>query len=226
MPYRVGVYVAWNVGIGMARGRYLTNANLDDLRRVDSLERQASALDALKHVDIVYDDHLYFTDPRAGFKQIARVGIASELPLTTRCNLFTMNPPHNGPMWRASLHDKIGFFDESYRSAGDYDLWIRAAINGATFYKLNESTVAYYFNPVGLSTAATGPGVLETRLALQRHGAALVPEAAREEPAAFLKRVGLSEWPEGPHGPASRYAVVQRRMRELAGRREHGRSGL
>jgi glycosyltransferase involved in cell wall biosynthesis len=219
LPYRAGIYVAWNVGIGIARGRYLTNANLDDLRRVDSVERQASALDALSYVDVVYDDHLYFTDPNADFEEIVRAGVVSDLPLTTRCNLFKMNTPHNGPMWRSSLHEKVGMFDESYRSAGDYDFWIRASVNGANFYKLNEATVAYYFNPVGLSTAEMGAGIREPRLALQRHGEALIPEAARENPSIFLKRLGLSKWPEGS---VTRYEVVQRRMRDIAGR--HGPS--
>ena len=33
--YRIGIYDAWNVAVGLARGEYLTNTNLDDLRRRD-----------------------------------------------------------------------------------------------------------------------------------------------------------------------------------------------
>lgn len=220
MPHRAGIYSAWNYGIGIARGRYLTNANLDDLRRHDSLERQASALDALSFVDVVYDDHLYFCDPKADFDLIERVGVASELPLVTRSNMFTMNGPHNGPMWRAQLHHRIGQFDESYRSAGDYDFWIRALIDGSTFYKLNEPTVGYYFNPEGLSTAATGVGALEARQALKKHGRQLIPEAARESYDDFRMRLGMSKWPDEAGAPITRYALVQKKMREVAGR--HG----
>lgn len=220
MPYRAGIYAAWNYGVGLARGRYLTNANLDDLRRVDSLERQASALDALSFVDVVYDDHLYFCDPNADWDLIKRVGVASELPIVTRNNMFTFNPPHNGPMWRANLHERVGSFDESYRSAGDYDFWIRALIDGATFYKLNEPTVAYYFNTEGLSTSSTtGAGILEPRLALRRHGARLIPEAAREAHETFLRRLGMSEWPVENGVQVSRYRAVQLKMRALA--RQH-----
>ncbi len=225
MPHRAGIYSAWNYGLGIARGRYLTNANLDDLRRDDSLERQASTLDALSFIDVVYDDHLYFCDPKAEFDLIERVGIASDLPLVTRSNMFTLNPPHNGPMWRASLHKKIGQFDEAYRSAGDYDFWLRALINGATFYKLNEPTVGYYFNPQGLSTDSTGIGALEAREALRKHGRKLIPEAARENPDAFIKRLGMSEWPMDRGAPLTRYALVQKKMREVAGRHCPGWSG-
>jgi len=225
MPYRAGIYAAWNYGIGLARGRYLTNANLDDLRRVDSLERQASTLDALSFVDVVYDDHLYFCDPEVDYELIEQVGIASKLPLVTRNNMFYYNPPHNGPMWRAKLHERVGYFDETYRSAGDCDFWIRALIDGATFYKLNEPTVAYYFNPTGLSTAEGGPGVMEHRHVLRRHGPRLIPEAEREGTDAFLKRLALSEWPAENGAPVSRYKAVQLKMRELAGRYAPERNG-
>lgn len=225
MPYRAGIYAAWNYGVGVARGRYLTNANLDDLRRVDSLERQSAALDALSFVDVVYDDHLYFCDPDADYDLIQRVGALSELPLATRTNMFYTNPPHNGPMWRAKLHEKIGQFDETYRSAGDYEFWLRALIDGATFYKLNEPTVAYYFNPTGLSTAEGGVGVLEARRVLRKHGAQLIPEAARESHGAFLKRVGLTESSIEGSGSGSRYRLVQQRMRDLARLHAPERSG-
>ena len=223
MPYRAGIYSAWNYGVGIARGIYLANANLDDLRRQDSLERQASALDALSFVDVVYDDHLHSFDSEADFEMMERAGVASELPLVTRSNMFTMNPPHNGPMWRANLHDKLGQFDESYRSAGDYEFWIRALIEGAVFYKLNEPTVGYYVNPDGLSTAADSLGVEETRRALKKHGKKLVSETVREPPDEFIKRLGMSDWPQTSGKPATRYALVQKKMREVAGR--HGPLG-
>ena len=44
---RIGIYEAWNLGVGLARGRYLTNVNMDDLRRQDSFELQAKALIAI-----------------------------------------------------------------------------------------------------------------------------------------------------------------------------------
>ena len=54
--YRIGIYEAWNVGVELARGNYLTNANLDDLRRRDSIELQARMLDKNAEVDVVYQD--------------------------------------------------------------------------------------------------------------------------------------------------------------------------
>ncbi len=217
MPYRAGIYVAWNVGVGLARGHYLTNANLDDLRRADSLELQASTLDALSYVDVVYQDFLYSADPGADFATIAGAGVASDLPLPTRNGLFKMNPPHNAPMWRAALHDRIGLFDEKLSSAGDYDFWIRAMNEGATFYKINDPHVVYYYNPNGISSSRQTTGITEGREVLRRHGRALMPKATSESPDAFLRRLDFDRWPTRSDGiPLSRYEAVQARMRQSA----------
>ena len=57
------------------------------------------------------------------------------------------------PIWRKSMHNDIGLFDESYKSAGDWEMWLRAVRNGSRFYKLNGIYGMYYMNPNGLSTA-------------------------------------------------------------------------
>ena len=55
-------------------------------------------------------------------------------------------------MWRKSIHDKYGLFDSKYRSAGDWEMWLRAASQGSQFKKINELLGLYYFNPTGVST--------------------------------------------------------------------------
>jgi len=62
------------------------------------------------------------------------------------------NLPHNNPMWKKTLHDRFGYFNEEYRSAADWDLWLRCAIGGATFKKHPQIMGVYYFNPTGIST--------------------------------------------------------------------------
>ena len=102
----------------MARGRYLTNTNLDDLRRADSFELQATALDRHSSADVIYQDFYYSFDDTFDFEQVARVGIKSELPPITPSNLLAFNSPHNAPMWRKSLHNRVGPFDASLEFRG------------------------------------------------------------------------------------------------------------
>ena len=95
----------------MSRGRYLTNTNLDDLRRRDSFELQAATLDRYDFIDVVYQDFFYNFDDSLSFEEIEKFGFKSDLPIITPHNLLKFNSPHNGPMWRKSLHAELGLFD-------------------------------------------------------------------------------------------------------------------
>ena len=172
--HRIGIYDAWNIAVKAAAGDYLTSANVDDLRRPDSLELQAATLDNLPFVDVVYQDFYYSMDPTLTFDQVAAFGYKSDLPLVTPHGLMALNPPHNAPMWRRRLHDELGLFDPSFVSAGDYDFWMRCVLAGKTFFKLNDAHIAYYQNPKGISTRPGTLGHEETRRVHKRYGRRLV----------------------------------------------------
>ncbi len=213
--YRLGIYEAWNVGVQNARGDYCTNANLDDCRRQDSLELQSATLDALPFVDVVYQDVLYSFEKNMAFEQIAKFGFSTKLPIVSRYNLIEFNSPHNAPMWRKKLHDEIGLFDARYRSAGDYEFWVRVRLAGKTFYKLNDPHVAYFVNPKGLSTRADTPGVAEALDISKRHVRKLVSPNITADPATFS---GTVEALSGAAAPKTldRYEIAQAALRNLS----------
>jgi len=163
MNYCIGIYDAWNVAVQMARGKYLTSANVDDLRNHDSFERQAAALNRHKYADVVYQDFYYTFDPTLSFDEIASLQFKSELPVITAANLLAFNSPHNAPMWRRTLHDEVGLFDTSFKSAGDWEFWLRCLWRGKTFFKINTPHVAYFQNPEGMSTKRETKGIEEGR---------------------------------------------------------------
>jgi len=171
---RIGIYEAWNLGVTMSRGRYLTNTNLDDLRRFDSLERQVEILEKFPFVDVVYQDFFYSFEGKAPFAKSAAVGYKSEVPVVTPYNLMLSNSPHNAPMWRRTLHDEMGMFDSSFRSAGDYEFWLRCMRAGKNFYKVNDPHVIYFVNPEGLSTRPDTRGIEEANRITKRHGRGLL----------------------------------------------------
>lgn len=177
---RIGIYEAWNRAARTARGRYLTTMNADDLRRSDSLERQREVLDASPWLDVVYQDVLVSLDPESPWGVLEAIGARSTLPPVSLPVLLSyVNPPHNAPMWRRSLHDTVGWFDESFTSAGDADFWIRAARAGATFMKSRDVHVGYYVNPTGLSTRPETRGVSEHRSIHARHAELLLAGPVR-----------------------------------------------
>jgi hypothetical protein len=210
--YRVGIYDAWNVGVQMARGRYLTITNFDDLRRCDSFELQANALDQRGSVDVVYQDFFYSFDCSLGFEAVAKFGFKSELPILTPHNLLVFNSPHNAPMWRTTLHEALGLFDTSYRSAGDWEFWLRCLSRGRQFFKINTPHVVYFQNPEGISTQPDSRGVEEGRRVLKLYARKLI------SPRLLMSRQAFAELTGGPHDMdrwPPYYDIVQMQLKLL-----------
>lgn len=147
-----GIYAVWNIGVDMATGEYLTNANLDDRKSPDSLEVHAKTLYSNKDIDLVYADMLITDKANEVWEQNSSNGRKYNFPEFSFDNLKMVNMPHASPLWRASIHEKYGKFDEKYRSAGDWELWLRAASQGSKFKKIQSILGLYYFNPTGIST--------------------------------------------------------------------------
>src|SRR5579883_98292 len=217
--HRIGVYDAWNIGIELARGDYLTNTNLDDLRRSDSFELQAATLDRHAFADVVYQDFYYSFDPALSFEEVAAFGFKSDLPIITPQNLLLFNSPHNAPMWRKRLHDELGLFDTSFLSAGDYELWMRCISRGKQFLKINTPHVVYFQNPEGISTKRDTLGIEEGRRLLRRYSRELISPIALRSRETFARLLGTqADW----DGNLTYYDVVRRELLRLG--EEHKRS--
>jgi hypothetical protein len=62
--------------------------------------------------------------------------------------LFSFNIPHCCPVWRKSLHDKYGYFNEKeFGPCADYEFWLRC-INDTIFGLIQDISVIYYLNPI------------------------------------------------------------------------------
>jgi GT2 family glycosyltransferase len=171
--YRIGIYDAWNIGVELSRGKYVTNTNADDLRREDSFEIQVNALDK-SGADVVYQNFFYTLDPALSFEQVARVGFVSDVPHIAASNLIRFNAPHNAPMWRRDLHSDVGLFDTSFKSAGDWEFWLRCLTHGKLFHRIETPHVVYYHNPEGISTRSDTRGIEEGRWIAMRYRHLLV----------------------------------------------------
>lgn len=209
----IGIYEAWNIGVGLAQGKYLTNANLDDCRRGDSLEIQAGILDSLDFVDVTYQDVLYSFQPRLSFDEIAAYNFRTGLPIISRYNLMEFNSPHNAPMWRKSLHDDVGLFDDALKSAADFDFWIRCRISDKVFYKVNDPHVAYYVNPRGVSTRPDTRGMVEANAVSRKHYRRIVSPMLTIPREDFLHEVDRIV--DAPVRSGRRYDIVQSALREI-----------
>lgn len=151
-PRRETIYAAWNRGIGMATAPYLTNANADDRHRKDSLEILVRALEA--HPEAVlayaaYDETSVKNDTWESGSSRKAV-----LPPEFRRDLLLLScfvGPQ--PVWRRSLHDEIGFFDDRLTIAGDIEFWLRAA-ERHRFLRIPERIGLYYAAPTRTNLAS------------------------------------------------------------------------
>lgn len=133
------VYDAWNMGIEVSTGEYITNANSDDRLYPGALRRLAEALDthpqtavACFDIDVVHE----IDGPPVGRYEWLEGGIKE---LLDGCFLGPM------PMWRRSLHGKYGMFDAEMHSAGDYEFWLRIAKGGERFHRIRQALGAYLY---------------------------------------------------------------------------------
>ena len=147
-----GIYGTWNYALEFATGEYITNANLDDRKAVNSLEIHAKNLFTDKDVDLVYADSFITNQPNETYENNTSEGRRYNFENFSKEAMLRGNQPHNNPMWRKSLHDKNGFFDSKYRSAGDWEFFLRCTYAGSQFKKIEQPLGLYYFNPKGIST--------------------------------------------------------------------------
>ncbi|MEM3370057.1 MAG: glycosyltransferase, partial [Candidatus Micrarchaeia archaeon] len=123
---RETVYSAWNRGIKIAKGKYITNANTDDRHRKDALEIMADYLDKNPEFALVYGDSIVTERENETFDNCTPVGYFA-LPEFDRERLLHESYIGPQPMWRKNLHDELGFFDETFEVAGDYEWWLRVS---------------------------------------------------------------------------------------------------
>lgn len=135
------VYKAWNLGIEQATGKYITNANSDDRCHPMKYEVMADVLDARAEIDVVYADQFICWDKPMTYQEFEDAYAGQDLALgryEDEPGLFAWPEYERGllgqtcflgsaPMWRASLHQLYGGFEERFKIAGDYEFWLRVA---------------------------------------------------------------------------------------------------
>jgi len=155
LDYDPGIYAVWNMAIKMAQGEFITNANVDDRLAYNCYAIHLDQLKKAPTVDLVYSDCYMTKVPNETFEKNNAYKIINR-PEFSKKELKKNCLPNNHPMWRKSMHLKYGYFDETYKIAGDWEMWLRAVKNGSQFVKVPLILSLYYENPEGLSTDQNG----------------------------------------------------------------------
>jgi len=146
---RESLYAAWNHGIGLSEGKYLTNANTDDRHDPDCLEKLSDILDREKDIGLVYGKlKKIFSLPKID-KNISTVECASQNFFPG--SLFLHYPYGAQPMWRSCIHANVGRFNPEYRIIGDYEFASRLVFNGIISKYVPEAKGAMLWHDHALS---------------------------------------------------------------------------
>ena len=136
--------ISMNRCIEFATGDYLCIWNVDDLRTPDSIEIMAKVLDENPDVDLVYGNYVIVS--KFGETNGQFVDVEPHIPELKEGMIL-------GPffMFRKSLIEKSGVFDEQLIQGPDYDLALRLVRNGKAHFI--PDNLGYYLNEgLGMST--------------------------------------------------------------------------
>jgi glycosyltransferase involved in cell wall biosynthesis len=154
---RIGIYPAWNLGIFLACGEFITPFSTNDRLRPDAYEIMLRHMQQRPKVALVYGD-TYLTDlPHQRFdKFVPKKNNFNFVWPPFRFEQLLFNcliGPH--PVWRRSLHPTVGYFDPRYSAIADQDFWLRVG----KFHPIEhipEFTGLQWLSEDSLSGKATG----------------------------------------------------------------------
>jgi glycosyltransferase involved in cell wall biosynthesis len=152
-----GLTKSLNEGIRYSNGEYIARMDADDVSMPNRFERQVSFLDS--HPGIVMcGTWAQFTDKDGNDNGPYQTPVSGR---EIRTMLIKHSPfIHPSVMIRRNLFDKVGFYDESFRCAQDYELWTRVV---ALFDTANLPEVLLKYRV--LKSGITGSNRLKVKIA-------------------------------------------------------------
>lgn len=135
-----GLTVNLNQGIKLSKGKYIARMDADDISLPERFEKQVHFLDNNPDIDLL---GTFAVDIDDFGKEIHLRMMPQHHPeiihLLPKANPIT----HSSVMFRKERFKQIGFYNESYRTTQDYEMWFRAAGIGLKFHNLNEVLLKY-----------------------------------------------------------------------------------
>ncbi|MDB5849749.1 MAG: hypothetical protein JWP29_3501 [Rhodoferax sp.] len=164
---REPLYVAWNRAIGMARGKYLTSANTDDRHHPEFAQTMVNLLEAQPDVALAYADQLVSHTENESFAECTqRQARVRRWPDFTPEDLLLRCITGSQPVWRRSMHEKLGVFDTRYKIVADYDMWLRTAA-AHPFLHVAQPLGVFFDSPSTISGAGNQVNVNLETMAVQ-----------------------------------------------------------
>ena len=146
-----GLYAGWNIAVDLCSAPIIGNWNVDDRKNQEGIEILLKQFEKNADLDVAYGITYVSKKKNENYADNDFTQVYPCLPHSIE-NLFKNNSPHCMPLWKKSLHERFGYFDENYKTASDGDFWLRCAIGGAIMEMVNHPVGLYFENPKGRST--------------------------------------------------------------------------
>ena len=185
-----GLSAARNAGLRNARSALVQLLDADDLLEPDKLNVHSRFLARHAEYSLVYGAMRYFTD-KGSVRTLSRAQRGSDRdwmrlwPDTTQDMVIALIQgnifPVSAAVFRRSILDEVGQFDESLRSHEDWEFWLRCAFAGKRFHGLDAPGTRTLIREHGESLTRRSITMAETRLEVRQRIEKLAPtEALRE----------------------------------------------
>jgi glycosyltransferase involved in cell wall biosynthesis len=181
----VGLSNVLNVGIEMARGKYIARMDSDDISLPNRLQIQVDYLEAHSEIDLVSVGMQLF-----GVKE--SVWIRERNPEKVKIEALFHSPVlHASSMWRKDSFERHGLrFRQEMVPAEDYDLWVRAMLKGLKLVNLPEVLYEYRIHEAQ-ATVQTDKTAAKSREVQMAYLQEALPSLSDRNREAFPKRL----WP-------------------------------
>ena len=172
-----GLYNCWKLAIEKSSSKYVSNANLDDRRSpfqakelIEQLDKKPSysgAASAMRATTARNTSWYKQTTNQYWFNQGYEPHINFDaLYIQGEDNIVkSQNIMHCMPIWKKSLHEKYGYFnEEKHGTSADWAFWLECTKNGEQFCLVPQVLSQYYINEQSHNRINDPNGIKENRI--------------------------------------------------------------
>lgn len=136
---RITIYNAWNIGIKNASNPYVMNWNTDDLL-------YPSAIQTYSNYALRYPDVDLFYSPCCIINSQSYDSIVGLRNWPDHSHDLLLKFCYCGPfpLVKKTAIESVGYFNEKYKSSGDYDMWLKLSKSGFKFKKISDIIGSFY----------------------------------------------------------------------------------
>ena len=174
-----------NIGMDMAKGKYLARMDSDDISLPERFETQINFLESHPDIDLCSCGMMLF-----GAKD--EIWIREQNPDKVKIYALFHSPIlHASSVWRKESFEKYGLrFRQEMVPAEDYDLWTRALVKGLKLMNMPQVLYKYRIHPAQ-ATTRTDLTAEKDRIVQQNYLRAAVPFLSPKKREAFPAKL----WP-------------------------------